>query len=90
MPVYRGYPGWYLDAGYGPDDIDEPKVEVPSSVTVTVFLPTVFRDVDTGELTTITAPQSRSWPLFCERAAMRWARYWERRGGKGNVWVDYD
>lgn len=87
-------PAWHYrdqlqNMGYGPEDIEEPAEPAPSEIVVYVMLPTVFRDYDTGELTTEVAPQSKAWPLFCAKAALRWKAVMERRHGKKNVWVEY-
>ena len=79
-----------LAAGCGPEDFEEPECDPPSEVVVTVWLPVEYYDPDCCCMVSITAPHPKSWPLYCEKAAMRWADWARRKYGAKNVTVDWE
>jgi hypothetical protein len=79
------YPGWYLDAGYGPDDVEEPDASPPSCITVNVVKPELCDDGEYHDCRTF-----RSFPAFMAKAAWRWEDYWRRKYPKSSIWIEED
>lgn len=75
-----------IAAGIGPEDeAREDPIDPPSSVVITVYRDEICIDGIWHQ-----CPTCRAFPLFAEKAALRWADYWRRKIGAKNVCVDYE
>lgn len=76
-----------MAAGLSPEDCEEPKIDPPTAVVVTVFRDEEIRWPD-GTTEILAVPSVRSWPMFCEKAAIRFADWAKRKYGPKNVVIE--